>query len=144
MSVTSYHIGSVRPRGKGFQADFRWKGERVRSTEATEQAAWDWIRTGHEKLLAGDAVVKGGKVLVNTPEGQASDTPDTMAKLADYTYTMHWSRQGNHRASRCNAKDVARILGNDLNPKQVDGPRLMKMVAAAVHEGPVSYSGGCR
>jgi integrase len=125
----------VRQRARGWQADFRWEGQRLRETLKTEAAAWDWIKASRDALQKGDALVVQGKVVMKTVDNAVTAAGDsdldyyTVDKLVQFTYDLHWAGTNNAKDAHRNAKDVASVHGGLKHPRTLTGRAVLDLVA---------------
>jgi len=123
---------AVRQRGKGWQGDFRWEGQRVRDTKPTKEEAEKWIETTRTDLTQGRAVLVNGRLVYKTQDvagEEVDDTHFTIDNLVQYTYDLHWAGTKNAKFALANARDVAKVIGGYKHPSKIDSRAVLDLIA---------------
>ena len=107
-------MGTIRPKGRGFQADVRVQnGTRLRPSFDTYDQANDWLRTIEEKVRTGqdvslDVAQSSRAVAMNLRE------------LAEEVLNRHWRGRKSELSLWRNAKDVYQRLGASRSVREVN------------------------
>ncbi len=107
-------MGTIRPKGRGFQADVRVQnGTRLRPSFETYDQANDWLRTIEEKVRTGqdvslDVAQSSRAVAMNLRE------------LAEEVLNRHWRGRKSELSLWRNAKDVYQRLGASRSVREVN------------------------
>ncbi len=107
-------MGTIRPKGRGFQADIRVQnGTRLRPSFETYDQANDWLRTIEEKVRTGqdvslDVAQSSRAVAMNLRE------------LAEEVLNRHWRGRKSELSLWRNAKDVYQRLGASRSVREVN------------------------
>lgn len=95
---------AIRPRGDSFQVDVKVKGQRVRETCASREAA---ERREAEIRLA---LIQGQPI---TPKRAQGRSGTTLGDLVDLTYKRYWKDASAARTLLYNGQQCAEIIGPD-------------------------------
>jgi integrase len=111
---------AVRIRGKSFQVDFSFRGQRVRKDGFTSKVdAENWEAVARGRISQG---------LPADPDAVSSDSCESLTQLLQHCTDHHWAGTRNEAASVINATDVVNTLGPSVHPSDVTPTMIDRLI----------------
>lgn len=128
----------VRPRGSGWQADKRYRGERIRVKCASEGDAQAWEAAARAAIRQGNRPIPPGQRAAGQPSGlgrgrSASRSRPTLGVLLAEVIASDWGRRPSGRVLILNARAAIRHFGTRQDVRElreVDVARYIRALRA--------------